>query len=127
MKLSKNLRIGKYNVEFFVDIKNALNTKVFSAYAFSDGNDKRDYFDSLLWPKDIGEPLGYTRFGNDEIGDLRPKGVAYDPLESNPNNDPEIEARNMERIQKKSYTINSIKAYTLNSCTLNIVLEGRDL
>jgi len=29
--------------------------------------------------------------------------VAYDPLESNPNNDPEIAARNAERKESKSY------------------------
>ena len=62
--------------------------------------------DSLLWPKDIGDPLGYTQFGDDKIGDLRPSGVAYDPLESNPNNDSEIAARNEKRRDSKSYIDN---------------------
>ena len=106
MRLSKTLKIGKYNVRFYLDVSNLLNTKIFSPYAFSDGNDFRDYMDSLLWPEEIGRPLGYTVFGNDKIGDLRPENVPYDPLEPNPNNDPEIAARNQERIKKKSYIDN---------------------
>ena len=62
--------------------------------------------DSLLWPEDIGKPIGYTQYGNDKIGDLRPDDVAYDPLEPNPNNDPEIEARNQVRRDTKSYIDN---------------------
>jgi hypothetical protein len=41
--------------------------------------------------------------GSDRIGDYRPNGVAYDPLEPNPNSDPAITARNNARIAKKSY------------------------
>ncbi len=106
MRISKNFKIGKYNLEFFLDVNNVFNAKIFSSYCFADGNDYRDYFDSLLWPKEIGEPLGYTEFGNDKIGDLRPDNVAYDPLEPNPNNDPEIEARNQQRRKTKSYIDN---------------------
>ncbi len=106
MRLSKDMKIGGVNLRFYLDVDNLLNTKIFSPYAFSDGNDFRDYMDSLLWPEEIGKPLGYTVFGNDKIGDLRPEGVAYDPLEPNPNNDPAIAARNRERIKKKSYIDN---------------------
>ncbi|MEA3431152.1 MAG: TonB-dependent receptor, partial [candidate division WOR-3 bacterium] len=106
MRWSKDLRLGKYNIQFFLDISNLLNTKIFSSYAFSDGNDYRDYMDSLLWPKKIGEPLGYTQYGNDRIGNLRPDNVKYDPLEPNPDDDPEIEARNKRRRDTKSYIDN---------------------
>jgi hypothetical protein len=41
--------------------------------------------------------------GDDRIGDYIPFGVAYDPLEANPNNDPAISARNAVRKDKKSY------------------------
>jgi len=106
MRLSKNVKIGNTNLEFYMDINNLFNNKIFSRYCFSDGNDYRDYFDSLLWPKSIGEPLGYTEFGDDQIGDLRPSDVEYDALEPNPNNDPEIEARNSVRRETKSYIDN---------------------
>ncbi|MDW7681115.1 MAG: TonB-dependent receptor, partial [bacterium] len=106
MKISKNIKLGNYNLEFFMDINNVFNNKIFSSYCFADGNDYRDYFDSLLWPEDIGKPLGYTMFGNDKIGDLRPENVAYDPLELNPDNDPEIAARNQQRRDSKSYIDN---------------------
>ncbi len=106
LRLSKDFKFGRTNVRFYLDVDNLLNTKIFTPYAFSDGNDFRDYMDSLLWPEEIGKPLGYTVFGNDKIGDLRPEGVPYDPLEPNPNNDPEIERRNQERIRKKSYIDN---------------------
>ena len=107
LRLSKTFSVGKQNVKFFIDVDNLFNNKVFSfASAFSDGSDFRDYMDSLLWPKKIGKPLGYTVFGQDKIGDLRPSNVAYDPLELNPNNDPEIEARNKKRRKTKSYIDN---------------------
>ena len=106
MQLGKVFKVGRYNVRFFLDASNVFNFKYFTPYAFVDGNDYRSYMDSLLWPKKIGEPLGYTVFGHDKIGDLRPSGVKYDPLEPNPNNDPEIAKRNRERIKKKSYIDN---------------------
>ncbi len=107
LRLSKNFNISSQKIRFFVDINNLLNNKIFSfSSAFSDGNDVRDYLDSLLWPEEIGRPLGYTMFGNDRIGDLRPDDVAYDPLEPNPNDDPEIAARNRERRETKSYIDN---------------------
>lgn len=107
LRLSKTFRYGSHSLKFFVDVDNLLNNKIFNFdAAFSDGNDFRDYMDSLLWPEKIGRPLGYTEFGKDKIGDLRPANVAYDPLEPNPNNDPEIEARNQRRRKTKSYIDN---------------------
>ena len=106
MQLGKLIKVGRVNVRLFIDARNVFNLKYFTPYAFVDGNDYRSYMDSLLWPKKIGEPLGYTVFGHDKIGDLRPWNVPYDPLEPNPNNDPEIAKRNRERIKKKSYIDN---------------------
>jgi len=107
LRLGRDFDVGRYKFRFFVDVNNLFNTKIFNfASAFSDGNDFRDYMDSLLWPEKIGRPLGYTQFGNDHIGDLRPENVAYDPLEPNPNNDPAIEARNKKRRATKSYIDN---------------------
>ncbi|MFQ5604914.1 MAG: carboxypeptidase-like regulatory domain-containing protein [bacterium] len=107
LRLSRDFRIGKFRAQFFMDVSNLFNNKIFNfASSFSDGNDFRDYMDSLLWPEKIGKPLGYSEFGHDKIGDLRPSNVAYDPLEPNPQNEPEIEARNQQRRKTKSYIDN---------------------
>ena len=51
--------------------------------------------------------------GNDKIGDYRPWDVPYDPLEHNPDNDPEITARNDVRKENNSYIDNpDIQALT---------------
>lgn len=115
-RLSKKARLGKYTVEFFMDVNNLFNNKIFSPYCFSDGNDFRDYMNSLAWPESIGKPIGLIHYGDDKIGDLRPDNVTYDPFEnalSNPNNDPviadqnrRIEARNKKRLETKSYIDN---------------------
>ncbi|MCK5737523.1 TonB-dependent receptor [bacterium] len=106
LRVSKAFNFKKFSVELFMDHHNLYDAKVFSNYGFSDGTDYRNYMDSLLWPKNIGDPLGYREFGDDEIGDLRPSGVAYDRLESNPNNDSDISARNEKRRDSKSYIDN---------------------
>jgi outer membrane receptor protein involved in Fe transport len=107
LRLSRTFHFAGHSMRFFVDVNNLFNNKVFNyTSAFSDGTDFRDYMDSLLWPESIGKPLGYTVFGDDKIGDLRPDNVAYDALEINLNNDPEIEARNKKRRDTKSYIDN---------------------
>ncbi len=113
LRLSKDLRAGRLNFRLYMDVTNLFNNKNFTydpqrgiGLAFSHGQDFRDYMDSLLWPKEIGKPIGYTEFGNDKMGDLRPDDVEYDPLESNPTNDPAIEARNEQRRKTKSYIDN---------------------
>ncbi len=107
LRLSRTFRFAGQSMRFFVDVNNLLNNKVFNyTSAFSDGTDFRDYMDSLLWPERIGQPLGYTVVGNDKIGDLRPESVTYDPLELNPGNDPQIDARNKKRRETKSYIDN---------------------
>ena len=97
-RISKLLRFGRVAVELFADIRNVFNFKHLSRAAFSDKYDYLDYLESLnfSWEKGV-------EHGNDKIGDYRPEGVAYDPLEPNPNNDPEIAARNARRKKNKSY------------------------
>ena len=51
--------------------------------------------------------------GTDRVGEYRDWDVEYDPLEHNPDNDPEIRARNDKRKQIKSYIdMPNIKAFT---------------
>ena len=122
LRLSKRFQLGdRYNIEFYINVNNALDTKSMSETAFIDGNDRRDYLNSLHWDEKVGRHIGgYSQYGlgygDDEFGDLRPEGVAYDPFErliDNPENDPgvaaqnnEIAARNERRLETKSYIDN---------------------
>ena len=98
----------EYDLQFFMDVHNIFNVKYLSWAGFSDRYDSADYLRSLNFSWEEG-----VEKGNDKIGDYRPTGVAYDPLELNPNNDPQIDARNKERKDKKSYIdMPNIKAFT---------------
>ncbi len=98
LRLSKNLDFKTFKIRFFMDIDNLFNNKYMSRAGFSDNYDWEDYLQSLnfSWEKGVEK-------GNDKIGDYRPAGVAYDPLEANPDNDPAIKARNDKRKANKSY------------------------
>jgi len=98
LRLSKLLRVKKLDLQVYLDIRNALNTRYMSYAAFSDQYDYNDYLASLHFSWEEGDEKG-----NDRIGDYRPEDVPYDPLEPNPNNDPTIKARNEARKKSKSY------------------------
>ena len=65
---------------------------------FLTADDRLNYLESLNFSWETGD-----QNGDDRVGDYRPAGVAYDPLEPNPTNDPEISARNQVRKDNKSY------------------------
>lgn len=115
LRLSKTLQFSRTSVQFYVDVNNALNTKRLSSAGFSDNYDYEDYMASLNFSWEEG-----VEKGDDRIGDYRPEGVAYDPLEQNPHNDPEIQARNDRRKEDKSY----IDMPNINSFTF---LNPRDI
>lgn len=72
LRLSKSLKIANANVQFFVDVFNALNFKYMTEYGFVDGKDYEAYMKSLQLPKSIGDPLGYGNIpGSDRPGDYR--------------------------------------------------------
>jgi len=98
LRVSKTFRFGRYEVQTYLDARNVFNIKYLNYGAFSDRYDYLDYLASLNFDWEEG-----VEHGHDRIGDYRPEGVAYDPLEPNPNNDPEIRKRNEERKKKKSY------------------------
>ncbi len=109
LKLSKVFRLSDFmDLELFVDITNVFNFKYMSFAGFSDNFDWQNYLESLRLPFKEG-----VYKGDDKIGDYRPDGVKYEPLEPNPDNDPAIAARNDERIKNKAYIDNpNIKAFT---------------
>ncbi len=108
LRLSKTFQFKKYDVQFYLDISNALNTKYMYYAGFADNYDWLDYLESLnfSWEEGVWK-------GDDKIGDYRPDDVAYDPLEANPSNDPAIKARNDKRKKDRSYIdMPNIKAFT---------------
>ncbi|MBT8294471.1 MAG: TonB-dependent receptor, partial [Eudoraea sp.] len=98
LRLSKQLDFNKFYLTFYLDIENVFNYKYMSEAGFADIYDRDAYLESLNFSWETG-----VENGDDRVGDYRPVGVAYDPLESNPNNDPEIKARNDKRKEDKSY------------------------
>lgn len=131
LRLNKTFKLKTfgldYDIQFFMDVHNLFNVKYLSWAGFSDRYDREDYLRSLNFSWEDG-----VEHGNDKIGDYRPAGVAYDPLEPNPDNDPQISARNKKRKDKKSYIdMPNIKAFTfLNprdiifGIKLNLALPG---
>lgn len=101
MRLARQLSdfpVRGLNMQIYLDITNLFNFKFLNMAGFVDSYDYQSYLASLCFPWEDGD-----KKGNDKIGDYRPAGVAYDPLEPNPNNDPAITARNNVRKAKKSY------------------------
>ena len=98
IRFLKNIRFAKYDIQLYLDVKNVFNFKTLNYAGFGDTYDYQDYLASLCFSWMTGD-----KKGNDRIGDYRPNGVAFDPLEPNPNNDPVITARNNARKDKKSY------------------------
>jgi hypothetical protein len=98
LRLIKGLSIGRNQIEFFLDVTNALNMKKLSPAGFSDYFDYIDYLESLKFNWEDG-----IEHGNDRVGEFRNWNIPYDPLESNPNNDPLIKNRNELRKKNKSY------------------------
>jgi len=108
MRLARDFEVANFDFRFFIDIQNVFNFKHMSMSGFADQFDYEDYLSSLRLPWRDG-----VFQGNDRLGDYRPDNVDYDPLEPNPDNDPEIAARNQERIDNRSYIDNpSIRSLT---------------
>jgi hypothetical protein len=98
LRLSKLVRTSIIDIQLYLDITNLFNFKYMSEAGFADQFDRRSYLESLNFSWEEG-----VEQGDDRVGDYRPVGVAYDPLEPNPTNDPEIRARNEDRKKNKSY------------------------
>ena len=85
LRISKNFKIAKLNLQFYMDIYNALNLKYMSQDGFVLGTDFDAYIKSLhlpAFPASYASQLGYTNIpGNDRPGDYRT--VPYEPY--NPN------------------------------------------
>ncbi len=111
IRFMKSFRFASYDVQIYMDVKNVFNFKTLNYAGFVDNYDWNDYLASLCFSWEDGD-----KKGNDRLGDYRPNGVAYDPLEPNPNNDPAITARNNVRKANRSYIDmpNDVSATFLN-------------
>ncbi len=98
LRLSKVFDFDMFNLQVYMDVSNVLNHKQLSYSGFANSFDYNDYLESLNFSWELGEEKG-----EDKIGDYRSYNVKYDPLESNPNNDPDIKSRNDKRKETKSY------------------------
>ena len=98
LRLAKTMRQENYTVQVFMDVSNLFNFKYLSYTGFASGRDYDNYMKSLNFSWEEG-----VEHGNDRIGEYRDWDVEYDPLEQNPNNDPEIAKRNKERKETNSY------------------------
>jgi hypothetical protein len=92
IRLSKSLDFGTFDIQFYVQINNVLNSKVLSSTGFSRFNfDYDNYMKSLHLPEDVvtyENQKYYNVPGSDQPGDYRANGSDYTPIEavSNINN-----------------------------------------
>ena len=98
IRFMKMVRLYDFDIQVYMDVQNVFNFKHLNYAGFVDSYDYQDYLASLCFSWMEGD-----KKGTDRIGEYRPNGVAYDPLEPNSSNDPAITARNNARKDKKSY------------------------
>jgi outer membrane receptor protein involved in Fe transport len=90
LRLTKSVKISRYEFQFYMDLTNVLNTKLLSYAGFSDYYDYLDYLGSLhfSWETD-------AEHGSDRIGEYRESDVAYEAY--NPT-DPTKSKADLQRI-----------------------------
>jgi hypothetical protein len=85
LRISKNFKIGKLNLQFYMDMYNVLNLKYMSQDGFVLGSDFDAYIKSLhlpAFPGTYNTQLGYNNIpGSDRPGDYRT--VPYEPYDPN--------------------------------------------
>jgi len=78
-KITYNLHISQATLRLYADVNNLFNITNLTEMAFSDGNDRRAYLQSLRLPMYAGKKYqdqGYTS-GSDKPGDLQSKDKPY--------------------------------------------------
>jgi len=81
-KLSKTYRVGPLNVTLLGEAFNLLNFKNFSTASMATGQNYVDYQESLQFPAEVYEELGFNHLaGDDRLGDYRPEDVDYQPMD----------------------------------------------
>lgn len=75
VRFSKYAKLRNYNVQFFVDVSNFLNSRFLSSAGFSSNFDNIAYLESLhfSWEEGIEK-------GSDRLGEFREEGVEFVPM-----------------------------------------------
>jgi outer membrane receptor protein involved in Fe transport len=82
IRLNKTFSFKNVNIMLFMQVSNVFNIKRLSGKGFYDGFDQQFYFTSLHLP----ESSAYDNIpGDDRIGDYRPNGVRFQPIEQTGN------------------------------------------
>ncbi len=82
LRISKIFPFEYFDIKFIADVQNLLNHKVFSNASFFDSFDYDFYMKSLHLPENVTNTLNYGSIpGDDNPGDYRKAGVAYQPME----------------------------------------------
>jgi len=82
LRISRTFKVKNFDLKFFADFYNVFNLKHFSGVSFSDIHDYEYYMKSLHLPTSITNELNYGAIpGDDQPGDYRPSGVAYQPMQ----------------------------------------------
>jgi hypothetical protein len=79
-RISKSFRFSGMQLVVFADINNLLNRKELTTYGFVDGADYDAYMKSLHLPADYNRFAYGNITGDDQPGDYRKSGVAYQPI-----------------------------------------------
>lgn len=79
LRLMKHFDFSRFELNFFIDIYNALNTRRLSLNSFYDSHDYNYYFQSLHLPKSDDY---HNIVGEDKVGDYRKDGVDFQPIEN---------------------------------------------
>lgn len=90
LRLSKTFKVKRYELQFYADITNLLNTRYLNFAGFSDNYDYLDYLESLRFSWENG-----PQKGSDKIGDYRDDDVKYEPYDPN---DPSKSKADLQRI-----------------------------
>ena len=82
MRISKKFNFKDFGIEFFADLDNLTNHKYFSRESFYNLHDYDYYMYSLHLPESIADELDYGNIpGDDNPGDYRKHGTAWQPME----------------------------------------------
>ena len=118
MRLSKNFGTSFGRMQFYVDFTNVLNLKQMyyrGNTIFEGSDDERDYMRSLHLPDDIFVEEfspGYDWVpGNDQPGDFRKEGVAFDPIFV----DPDVSDGVPDLVEGALYFDKATESYVVNN------------
>jgi hypothetical protein len=94
MRISKNFRLGRFNVQLFADITNVLNLKQYSQYGYTTaGTDYDSYMRSLHFHE--SPELDYGNIpGDDKPGDYRDYDTPFQPMVYSKGGLPQVTAAN---------------------------------